>query len=152
MWTPSTFSGGYEGFLGRQCANDLGRVPALGLGGGDDVGHRPADVRQLQRLHCCSPARLGEVGASCKDWWSKIGRRSAPANRAAIAAVPSARSTAPWPRSFASATASAIVEAIPRTPSAAASSSQDAALGPIAKYASSAAFVGFGVTQSVSDL
>ncbi len=38
------------GFLGRQHPDGPGRIPALGLGGGDDVGQRPADVRELEAL------------------------------------------------------------------------------------------------------
>jgi hypothetical protein len=39
-----------RGFLGKQDPDDLGRVPALGLGGGDDLGHGAADVREFEGL------------------------------------------------------------------------------------------------------
>nr|WP_112473618.1 trypsin-like serine protease [Streptomyces sp. ST1020] len=36
------------GLFGQQDADNLGGVPSLGLGGGDDVGQRPADMREFE--------------------------------------------------------------------------------------------------------
>jgi hypothetical protein len=46
------------GLLGQQDPHDLGRVPALGFGGRDQIGQRLADVGQFQAFGMCLTRRI----------------------------------------------------------------------------------------------